>query len=219
LPGDQEVYGPDTLPLPQPGVMIWRGGHVSYGLHVVYDAVPRYCTVLREPIDRLISEFFYAHAQANFFLPEGERLDAFCRYVEAAPHLNYYGYMYSAYCFQRDAWNGTPAHVLEILRLQRKRLAHLSNLIDYTRVEPSVAFDASVEALMGFEHVGIYERLVDTRRWFSRLGIDIDLNPRLNVTSEKCGFADLPPATQRALHEKTRFDRALYDRFKDRGEL
>jgi hypothetical protein len=89
LPGDQEAYGPERLPVPQPGMMIWRGGHVSYGLHVVYDAVPRYCTVLREPIDRLISEFFYAHAQANLFLPEGERRDAFCRYVEAASHLNY----------------------------------------------------------------------------------------------------------------------------------
>jgi hypothetical protein len=51
--------------------------------------------------------------------------------------------MYSAYCFERDAWNGTPAHALEIMGRRRERLAHLSNLIDYTRVDPSVAFAAS----------------------------------------------------------------------------
>jgi hypothetical protein len=38
------------------------------------------------------------------------------------------------------------------------------------------------------------------------------------VTTRKCGWSELPPATQRALHEKTSFDRALYDRFKDREE-
>ena len=83
---------------------IWVGGHTSFGDHLIYDSKPLYFTVLRDPIDRLISEFFYAHQQRppELFIPATEIGPSFKRLVEAGPHLNYYSYMFSAYCFEKE---------------------------------------------------------------------------------------------------------------------
>src|SRR5215471_18163053 len=82
---------PDLLPAPSAD-RLWIGSHSAFGLHVIYNAEPVYFTVLRDPIERLISEFFYHHQHnlPGIFIPDHELIPSFIRLVESAEHLNYY---------------------------------------------------------------------------------------------------------------------------------
>jgi hypothetical protein len=203
---------PSEMPAPS-DKMLWQGGHVTFGLHEIYDAIPRYMVVLREPIDRLISEFFYAHAQSwpGIFLPEAERLPAFIRFVEAAPHLNYYSHMLSDYCFVKEgAWEGTPAHALQLVRQRRMRFGFLATRVDFAAVDPHESFGRATGNLATFAHVGRFEDLAATAAWFESIGLSIDLTVRVNVTLHRPAWDDLPDNIKKALAAKTEADHELY---------
>ncbi len=93
---------PDLVPAPSSD-QLWFGGHTSFGDHLIYGAEPTYFTILRDPVERLLSEFFYHHNHdlPGIFIPKDERVPAFVRRVEAAAHLNYYSYMFSDYCIEK----------------------------------------------------------------------------------------------------------------------
>jgi hypothetical protein len=56
----QDAVSPDAMPVPS-DAQTWFGGHLHFGHHLIYNARPVYFTILRDPIERLISEFFYHH--------------------------------------------------------------------------------------------------------------------------------------------------------------
>jgi hypothetical protein len=94
----QYWVSPDAVPAPSDS-QTWFGGHLHFG-HLIYNAQPVYFTILRDPIERLISEFFYHHQHdlPGIYIPDDQIVPAFTRMVEAAPHLNYCSYMFSDYC-------------------------------------------------------------------------------------------------------------------------
>jgi hypothetical protein len=194
--------------------MLWQGSHVAYGLHALYEAAPNYVTVLREPRERLLSEFFYSSAQNNplIFRPKQERLPAFIRFVEEAPHLNYYCHMFSAYCFEKEGrWDGTAAHALALLDARNARLGFLGSRIDYSACDPNADFKEASTKLRELRYVGVYESLRGVADWFARRGVVIRMRKRYHVTDFKPELSALPQSTRSALLRKTEADRALYE--------
>jgi hypothetical protein len=194
--------------------MLWQGSHVAYGLHALYGAAPNYVIVLREPRERLLSEFFYSSAQNNplIFRPKQERLPSFIRFVEEAPHLNYYCHMLSAYCFEKEGrWDGTPGHALALLDARNERLGFLGSRVDYGACDPNADFKKASTKLGEFRYVGVYESLQGVADWFARRGIGIRMHKRYHVTDFKPELSALPQSTRTALFRKTEADRALYE--------
>lgn len=58
-------------------------GHLPMGLHSVFDRPAKYFTVIRHPVDRVISHFYYLIQENRPFLKDG-RLLTFEEYVESA---------------------------------------------------------------------------------------------------------------------------------------
>lgn len=202
-----------------PSRMIWFGGHTSFGLHRLYNARSQYITVLREPRDRLISEFFYFHAGPDASIPYADCLPAFCRYVETRAHLNYYSYMFSEFCFEKEAalmgdkWDGSPEAAFSLL-IRRNRLAnHVTDSVPFERVDAEKTFEQAKQNLKDlFVFVGIYEQLDETVvHLHDRLGLRIDLDLRLHVTTSRPQLSDLPAHIQVMLNDKTKLDRELYN--------
>ena len=194
--------------------MLWQGNHVAYGLHALYGAAPNYVTVMREPCERLLSEFFYSSAQNHplIFRPKPERLPAFIRFVEEAPHLNYYCQMLSAYCFEKEGrWDGRAGHALALLDARIERLGFLSSRVDYGACDPNADFKKASTKLAEFRYVGVYESLQGVADWFARRGIVIRMRKRYHVTDFKPELSALPQSTRSALLRKTEADRALYE--------
>ncbi|HTO59732.1 MAG TPA: hypothetical protein VMM15_00610 [Bradyrhizobium sp.] len=213
LPDGRSHFAPNEMPARSKRIL-WQGSHVAYGLHALYRAAPNYVTILREPCERLLSEFFYSSAQNNPLIsrPQQERLPAFIRFVEEAPHLNYYCHMFSAYCFEKEGrWDGTPGHALALLDARVERLGFLSSRVDYGTCDPDLDFKTASKHLATFGHVGLYEALHGVADWFARRGASICLNERYHVTDFKPELSDLPQSTRTALLRKTEADRALYE--------
>jgi hypothetical protein len=213
LPDGRAHFEPDQMPPPSRRIL-WQGNHVAFGLHALYEAAPNYVTVFREPCERLLSEFFYSSAQNNplIFRPEQERLPAFIRFVEEAPHLNYYCHMLSAYCFEKEGkWDGTPAQALALLDARIERLGFLSSRIDYGECDPNADFKKASTTLREFRYVGVYEALQGVADWFARRGVLIRMDERYHVTDFKPELSALPQSTRTALLRKTEADRAVYE--------
>jgi hypothetical protein len=146
LPNRRAHFEPDEMPTPSTRIL-WQGNHVAYGLHALYSAAPNYVTVFREPCERLLSEFFYSSAQNNpeIYKPRQERLPAFIRFVEQAPHLNHYCHTLSAYCFEKEGnWDGTPAHAFAARCTdQTARLSRWPHRLG--RLQPACRFHESID--------------------------------------------------------------------------
>lgn len=131
-PLDPHYPRPLALPALSPAAQVWLGGHSAFGLHLLYNAEPTYITILREPVERLITEFFYHHEHnlPGMFIPDDEIIPAFVRHVEAAPHLNAYTYMFSDYCFAKESieagqgtWDGSIDTAFDLLRRRNENSA------------------------------------------------------------------------------------------------
>ena len=57
-------------------------GHLPMGLHRLFDGVAKYFTVVRNPVDRVISDFFFRIQENEPYCKEGKRLE-FEEYVES----------------------------------------------------------------------------------------------------------------------------------------
>jgi hypothetical protein len=213
MPNGRAHFEPHEMPAGSKRTL-WQGSHVAYGLHALYGAAPNYVTVLREPRERLLSEFFYSSAQNNrlIFRPKQERLPAFIRFVEEVPHLNYYSHMLSAYCFEKEGrWDGTAGHALALLDARIERLGFLGSRVDYGACDPNADFQKASTKLREFRYVGVYESLQGVADWFARCGVVIRMRQRYHVTDFKPALSDLPQSTRTALLRKTETDRALYE--------
>ena len=196
-------------------------GHTSFGLHACY-GLPEltYYTIVREPIDRLISDFFYTHAHPidGLFIPEDWRVDAFCAFVMNAPHCNYYTFCFGDFCY--DAYLGPeeqrPPSAEEALRVLEKAQnghAFVGSRVPYGSFDPMLRLERAIRNLKRFFFfVGIFEDLAGTIAHLSRT-FDINMTGQLrhHVTPSRPQLSDLPSKTQALLREKTAADAIFYD--------
>lgn len=202
---------------------VWLGGHTAFGLHEIYGVSPQYISILREPVERIISEFFYSSSvpSADRSIPEADRVSAFIRHVEKQPHLNYYSYMFSDYCFrkqasiERAARDGTAENARQLIARRHASLAFLTHNVPFAEISATRTYSAAASNIRSmFALVGRYESFPETIRSIERkFGFRIDLGRRLHVTPSKPMISDLPLAVQAMLVKKTEADRAIYDEF------
>jgi hypothetical protein len=216
---DPYYPSPDTLPPPSSD-QLWLGGHTAYGLHLIYDADPFYITILREPVERLISEYFYhhEHTQPGVFIPDDELLPAFIRVVEAAAHLNFYSYMFSDYCFAKEsteagqgAWNGSINTAFDLLRRRNQRLGFLAENVAFQDVDIDDAFRKASNNILSMRFIGFFDQLEDTVAYLKdELGLNVSLETYIHKTRWKPHAEDLPSHIQAMLKRKTEADRAFF---------
>lgn len=220
-PGPQflALIKPDGLPAPSRN-QVWFGGHTALGLHLVYNAQPVYFTVLRDPIDRLISEFFYFHQHRlpGVFIPQNERLPAFVRFVEAASHLNYYSYMFSDWCFEKEtvetglqSWNGNAITAFDLLNRRGERNGYLAENIPFDKVNVDEAFRCASKKIPLMRFIGFYHRLCDATAYLNgEFGLNVGLDVRLHQTPGKPRLKDIPASIVAMLKRKTEADYEFY---------
>lgn len=216
---------PDAL-APPSSDQIWLGGHAAYGLHQIYNAEPVYMTILREPVERLVSEFFYHHEHPlpGIFIPDDELLPAFIRVVEAAPHLNFYSYMFSDYCFAKESieanqgkWNGDTDTAFQLLNRRVERLGFLTENIPFHTVDVEDSFEKASNNILSMRFVGFFERLDDTIAYLKEeFGLNVRLKKRIHKTKWKPRVKDLPGHIQSMLIRKTEADRDIFFLARDR---
>ena len=200
-PLDPHYPIPTTLPAPSAKGQIWLGGHSAFGLHLLYHAEPLYLTILREPVERLITEFFYHHEHnlPGMFIPDDEMIPAFIRLVEAAPHLNAYAYMFSDYCFAKESveagqgiWDGSIDTAFDLLRRRNERLGFLVDNIPFSRIDINDAFRKASKNIHAMRFVGFFDRLDETVAYLGEdCGLNVSLNSIVHQTRWKPKAEDL----------------------------
>jgi hypothetical protein len=209
------LLSPGDLPAPSSD-QVWFGGHMAFGLHLIYNAEPAYFTVLRDPIDRLISEFFYHHQHPlpGIFIPDDEIVPAFIRLVEGAKHLNYYSYMFSDYCFVKESaatggkiWDGDSAAALDLIAKRDRRYGFLSENVPFEQVDVDEAFRRALRSLALMRFVGFFDQLGDAKRCLKReFGLRVGLDHCVHKTKWKPRLEDLPGHVAKMLVSKTEAD-------------
>lgn len=206
---------PDELAAPS-DAQTWFGGHLHFGHHLIFNAQPVYFTILRDPIERLTSEFFYHHHHQlpGIYIPDDQIVPAFIRMVEAAPHLNYCSYMFSDYCAQKEAahdglaaWDGNPTTGFELVVRRNKRYGFLTENVAFERVNIDEALRRASKNLRAMRFIGFFDRLEDAAARLNReFGLNVGLDIRMHETAWKPKLADLPGHVGAMLRRKTEAD-------------
>jgi hypothetical protein len=170
-------------------------GHFPYGIHKLYFSnQPRYFVMLRDPIDRAISLYYfiiscssssYTHPQLN-----DAKQNSLTEFYEIPRYQNVQtrfvagmGWEYAGRYLSFENWLGKRA-----LCRAKNNLRHR------------------------YEAFGLQSRFRDTVRLFaSRLAVEAQLpNKRHKKTSDRPSSSDLPESTISHLREKNSLDMALY---------
>lgn len=168
-------------------------GHVPFGLHQWLPGAPRYLTMLRDPVERTISDYFFALNTPGHVLFERMRrgrlsIEDFVALREEQGYRNMYCRLLSGVA----AWD---------------------QLADTPRALPSAALGAAQENLKRhFSLVGITERfdeslvLAQTALGWKRLSYE-----RANVTHDKPEQTVLTEKALDAIHRHNQMDICLYE--------
>ena len=157
-------------------------GHMKFGLHEVLPQPATYITVLRDPIDRMISAFYFMHTYKW--------------------HPNYWK-------FRREGW--TLEDFVKRWRkanLQTKMIAGA----DYDALCTAETLAKAKENLQYFSVVGLTERFEESLALMKmRFGWKLESYSSFNVTRTRPKKRDLPQSTLDLIAERNRFDIELYE--------
>lgn len=157
-------------------------GHMKFGLHEVLPQPATYITVLRDPIDRMISAFYFMHTyklHPNYwkFRREGWTLEDF---VKRWPKANLQTKMIAGTDYDAPC-------TAEILRKAKDNLQYFSVLGLTERFEESLAIMKM------------------------RFGWKLESYSSFNITRTRPKKRDLPQSTLDLIAERNRFDIELYE--------
>ncbi|MFL6354825.1 MAG: sulfotransferase family 2 domain-containing protein, partial [Bryobacteraceae bacterium] len=157
-------------------------GHMKFGLHEVLPQPATYITVLRDPIDRMISAFYFMHTYKL--------------------HPNYWK-------FRREGWTLEDfVKRWPKANLQTKMIAGA----DYDAPCTAEILRKAKENLQYFSVVGLTERFEETLALMKvRFGWKLQSYSSFNVTRTRPKKRDLPQSTLDLIAERNRFDIELYD--------
>ena len=168
----------------------------NYGLPDQLFCNPIYITLLREPIDRLISEFFWQQG-ANGHSDPGKMLDEFCRFIDELSDGNYYCRYWS----------------------QPRRAPSCLGIVDIaheaSKMPLNEAFCAAQKTLSAMRFVGIMEMFEETLfSLFENIGIGQIVSYYKGAPAMfRPGRDQIPFHTMQKLRKITEADRVLYDTY------
>jgi hypothetical protein len=163
-------------------------GHVGFGLHEYLPQSVAYATFLRDPVERIISYFYYVLRRPEHFLHDTARrfgLKDFARSDATAKLTN----GQTKYLADLDAQDATPATLECVKRRLEERFA-VVGLVE--------EFDASLLLLRRVAHWGI--------PWYDRE----------NVTHDRPRLSEIPRDARDAIVEHNQLDLELYRWARDR---
>jgi tetratricopeptide (TPR) repeat protein len=178
-------------------------GHGMYGCHLVLGRLVPYITILREPSNRFISEFFWEQ-RSDPRLAEGQHqlLDDLCRYIDSLEQANLQVYELAQFHHERPI--DTPHLRPELFSIYSIdtafRIAQERIRDHFCFVAVTELFEESVFLLfdmLGWPCVEMWSR-----------------GPHATgrgASATKLGFADLPERSRQRLERLVQADRALYD--------
>jgi hypothetical protein len=157
-------------------------GHMKFGLHEVLPQPATYITVLRDPIDRMISAFYFMHTYKL--------------------HPNYWK-------FRREGWTLEDfVKRWPKANLQTKMIAGA----DYDELCTAEMLMKAKDNLQYFSVVGLTERFEETLALMKLcFGWKLECYSSFNVTRARPKKRDLPQATLDLIAERNRFDVEFYE--------
>ena len=177
-------------------------GHLPWGVHRIFGSESKYMTVLRHPVDRVASHFYFVHEyDTSRPFPETMTLD---QYIDARIDLG-------PYDFQVRMLSGAPE--LDVMRTyipgpipivpveDRHLEMAKQNIEDY--------FIAAAP-LEDFTALVLYLRRIYGWSWAKVLFEEI------NQTKARPTLEQIPDSTRRRIEELNRYDIALYEWAKER---
>lgn len=165
-------------------------GHLCYGIHKWILQACAYATILREPLERTLSEYFYIRHGADDIRGESARKSSIQRAMRTAYDGTHPGVDNTQTRYASGLGDSVPAGECKRSDLERAKL----NLRDNFAV---VGFTEKYDDMMA--------RLNDSFGWNLPVHPDVQHGgaPRVHVD-------DLPPATLEAVQDRNRLDMELY---------
>lgn len=180
-----------TAPLSATGCILFSG-HNLLGLPETIGEYPKYFTLLRDPRQRIISDYFLNRWQ-NFKETINMAMEGFEKFIDETPHLNFY------------------IHHLGPLGYLNKQYFDIGEC----SIVPNDIADGAARMRIknNFWHVGITERF-DTEYGYlcGRLEkIPVDLDQFRTYHTPRPNFRDLAPRVRETIGKKVWYDLRLYD--------
>lgn len=167
---------------------------------------PRMFTILRDPVDRLVSEFYFRSNNKNdypeYYIEVKDRLSEFECFVKKMDHLNYYCRIFSG-------------------NIPQKHIRNYACVPDtYEGSDTSADYTAAINNLdQFFFFIGLFEAYEKTLFSFFDLMSwnEIQHVPcHYNKTTIRPHISDFKKDIQQMLREKTYYDQKLYNLYKDK---
>ncbi len=182
----------------KPGRILFYG-HNLFNLPERMGHSPRYITMLRHPFDRLLSDYFWLNLPGRM---PCEVFEEFCRFVNAAPHLEFYIY----HCGL----------------LNYKNSQHF-NLSDYDGIDEALSQEEAINNLDNrFQLVGITELFEESLFILAhKIGLTtiapwwLTRHPK---SLYRPTFFDLPITIRRTIENKCQKDLQLYESYREKLE-
>lgn len=191
--------------------LVW--GDYTYGYHAAIGLTATYATVLRDPVERFVSEYFWiANNPGSEFIGRPDLvMQEMARDVDRLDNANYQTYELCAYNYVRPLprWS----HVLSFepgkQRFNDEFMARYSVPVALEQARSCIARD--------FSFVGISELvaesillMADLYGW-RHVAQSGDPLARVNHASIRPAVSEIPVAVRRKLEKISEADRALYD--------
>jgi hypothetical protein len=164
-------------------------GHLPVGLHSAFDRPVKYFTVIRHPVDRVISEFFFRIQQNNPTLKDGNPL-RFEEYVESHHDVHSSNY-------QVRALSGCPELEAERVEVESRHLEKAKRNIE--------EYFLTAAPLEGMTEVALLVRRIygwPMRRLLTEYKAKTRRKPRVN---------DIQPRLAKVIEERNTYDLELYE--------
>lgn len=171
-------------------------GHEGIGFHELFPQPTTYITMLRDPVDRVLSYYYYVHQ---------------------SPHHRMYGKVVENEMSLED-FIGNSADNSELDNSQTKYLAGLETPCLHQGEYGDELLDKAKQNIeQYFTAVGLTERFNESLILFKRrLGWSMPYYIRANVTQKRLGHQEIPETILRMIQEKNALDMALYEYITER---
>jgi len=171
--------------------------HIPMGIHRIFDRPAKYITVLRDPVDRVVSHYYFVHEYDKAKpIPESMSLD---EWLEARIDLG-------PYDFQVRMLSGAPE--LDAMRTEAREPIALTPVedrhLEMAKRNIEELFVAAAP-LDDFTALVLLLRRIYGWNWAKVLFEEI------NTTKARPTLAQVPEATRRRIEELNPYDRKLYE--------
>jgi hypothetical protein len=187
----------DALPAAEKAsIRCVTAAHLPMGVHRIFDRPAKYITVLRDPVDRVISHFYFVHDEKDRPISESMTLE---QYLDSRMDLG-------PHDFQTRMLSGAPE--LDAMRTGEKGPIAITPVEDRHLEMAKRNIEALFIAAAPLED---FTALVLLLRRIYGWGWSKVLFEEINSTKARPKLEQVPEATRRHIEGLNRYDRQLYE--------